>query len=418
MLDYKFDPKAVYLVAVTYGPDSMALLDMMQNEGVKPVVCCVNYHVFSDASDSYAQLKAYCEAKGLPFEYLDCATLPESERYPEGADFSFWARRVRYDFFRSVYEKRGAEALFVAHQLDDVLEAYLLEKQGEIKRGKYGLSPVSEVEGMLVVRPLLAWTHNDLVSYDREHGIPYSEQSEIFEIEHTRGDLRKTVIAHLSAVEREAILNEMRAKKEGEFSLSKELGQRIDEGEELEIRALIALPRDEFASAVVRFCSHVSGHVALTPKSIDEIRAFLLSRKTNDAYPLGGNAYLIKEYDIVFLGKQWDTLPYTYTLEQPGELHTEQFDLDFSMGAEDRGIHAEDYPLTIRTALPSDSYVSHGFLQNVFRAFSVWKMPTKLRYIWPVFIDKNGKIIYVPRYARNFQEYHSSVLKLHLPEEE
>ena len=33
MLDYKFDPKAVYLVAVTYGPDSMALLDMMQNEG-------------------------------------------------------------------------------------------------------------------------------------------------------------------------------------------------------------------------------------------------------------------------------------------------------------------------------------------------------------------------------------------------
>ena len=143
MLDYKFDPKAVYLVAVTYGPDSMALLDMMQNEGVKPVVCCVNYHVFSDASDSYAQLKAYCEAKGLPFEYLDCATLPESERYPEGADFSFWARRVRYDFFRSVYEKRGAEALFVAHQLDDVLEAYLLEKQGEIKSGKYGLSPVS-----------------------------------------------------------------------------------------------------------------------------------------------------------------------------------------------------------------------------------------------------------------------------------
>ncbi len=418
MLNYKFNPKAVYLVAVTYGPDSMALLDMMQKEGVKPVVCCVNYHVFSDASDTYALLKAYCEARDLPFEYLDCATLPEGERYPEGADFSFWARRVRYDFFRSVYQKRGAEALFVAHQLDDVLEAYLLEKQGEIKNGKYGLSPVSEVEGMLVVRPLLAWTHNDLVSYDREHAIPYSEQSEIFEIEHTRGTLRKNVIAHLSAVEREALINEMRAKKEGEFSLTKELGQQIDEGGELEIRALIALPRDEFASTMVHFCSHVPEHIALTPKVIEEIRAFLLSRKTNDAFPLGGNAYLIKEYDIVFLGKQWDTLPFTYTLEKPGELHTEQFDLDFSMGAEDRGIHAEDYPLTIRTALPSDSYVTHGFLQNVFRAFSVWKMPTKLRYVWPVFLDKNGKIIYVPRYARNFQEYHSSVLKLHLPDVE
>ena len=34
------------------------------------------------------------------------------------------------------------------------------------------------------------------------------------------------------------------------------------------------------------------------------------------------------------------------------------------------------------------------------------------------FLDKNGKIIYVPRYARNFQEYHSSVLKLHLPDVE
>ena len=41
MLDYKFDKNGTYLLSGTFGPDSMALLDMVQKEGIKPIVCCV-----------------------------------------------------------------------------------------------------------------------------------------------------------------------------------------------------------------------------------------------------------------------------------------------------------------------------------------------------------------------------------------
>lgn len=415
MLNYKFNPQSTYLVAVTFGPDSMALLDMLQKEGISPVVCCVNYHVSPTADEDYGNLRAYCQEKGLEFEYFDTYNLKPEDKLKEGEDFKFWARKVRYGFFREVYVRRDAEALFLAHQLDDIIETYLLEKEGKEIQGKYGLAPVNEMDGMLVVRPLLSWTHHDLVSYVEEHHIPYSKQSEVFEIEHIRNGIRKNVIAHLNAVEREQILEEMRAKKEGEIRLARSLQTAIDEGEELSIRSLIALPKDEFASTLVRFVSKADEPVKLHASDFDAIRKFMLGRKTNDVYRLSENVCLVKTYDLVFLSKQFDTLPYTYVLEAPGKMSNEHFELDFSMGAEDRGITEADYPLTIRTAIPSDTYVSHGFLQNVYSAYSVWKMPAKLRYVWPVFLNKDGKIIYVPRYAMNFRETHTSVLRLRLP---
>lgn len=416
MLNYKFNPTSTYIVAVTYGPDSMALLDMLQKEGIRPVVCCVNYHVSPTADEDYGNLRLYCKDKGLDFEYFDTNNLKPEDKLKEGEDFKFWARRVRYDFFHEVYIRRDAEALFLAHQLDDVIESYLLEKEGKEKPGKYGISPVSDLDGMIVVRPLLQWTHHDLVSYVEEHRIPYSKSSEVFEIEHLQNGIRKNVISRLNAVEREQILEEMRAKKEGEIRLTRSLQTAIEEGEELSIRSLIALPRDEFASTLVKFVAKADEPVKLHASDIDAIRKFMLNRKTNDVYRLGEKVCLVKTYDFVFLSQQFDTLPYTYVLEAPGKMSNEHFVLDFSMGAEDRGITAEDYPLTIRSAIPSDAYVNHGFLQSVYSSYSVWKMPAKLRGIWPIFLNKDGKIIYVPRYAMNFREHHTSILRLRLPD--
>ena len=417
MLNYKFNANAAYLVAVSFSADSMALLDMLQKEGIKPIVCCVNYRFGPHCEFDYQSLRSYCKEKGLPFEYFDTATLPEEKKYHEGDVFSDWARKARYEFFHSVYAKYDAEALFLAHQMDDLLEVYLNEKAGKGHAKFYGMSPVAEVGGMLVIRPLLEWTHHDLVAYDKEHRVPYSERSEQYEEEHIRSDLRKNVISKLNAVDRDNLLNEMKAKKDNEIQLTNDLRKKVQDGDELDIRALIALPRDEFAAVLTDFCMNSPEPYLLKAKDIKAIREFILSRKTNDAYPLKGSTYLIKEYDVVFLGKQFKILPYTYVLEAPGKLSNEHFDLDFSQGAEDRGIKAEDYPLTIRTAIPSDTFANHGYLQNVLRAYSVWKMPAKLRHLWPVFLNKDGKIVYVPRYAMNFREYHSSVLKLHMPEE-
>ena len=43
-LNYKFNPNEMYLLACSYGPDSMCLLDLLFKAGVKFVCCHVNYH--------------------------------------------------------------------------------------------------------------------------------------------------------------------------------------------------------------------------------------------------------------------------------------------------------------------------------------------------------------------------------------
>ena len=201
MLDFKFDPKATYLIACTYGPDSMALLDMVQKKGGKPIVCCINYHLFATSNEDAASLADYCKKAGLEMEYLDCDALPEESKQKEGTDFKLWARKIRYAFFQEQYAKHHASGLFVAHQQDDVIESYLMEKEGMEKSGGYALSPMQEVAGMMVIRPLLHFTHQDLLEYNEENHVPYSSNSEKAESEFIRSEIRKR-IARLNEVER------------------------------------------------------------------------------------------------------------------------------------------------------------------------------------------------------------------------
>ncbi len=416
MFNFNIDPEATYLVACTYGADSMALLDMLLKKGAKPVVVSINYHRFDSTPEDFAGLAGFCKEKGLAFEFLDADSLPEDKKFHEGDDFKVWARNTRYDFFQAVYKKYDAQALYLAHQQDDMLADYLRQKRLN-KFDETGFAEVRTVRGMMVVRPLIHYSHQDLLDYNRENQVPYSRRSDAFEAFHVQDPIRQE-IADLNEIDRGRLEEEMHAKNENQLRLSSELQQKAAKSEELEIRALFALPKDDFSTTIIRFVNSGKESVHLNDEDIQKIRRFLLKPQASDVYKLKGNTFLVKQYDVIFLGHRFDKLPYSYVLEKPGKLSTEEFDIDFSMGAEDRFIKEEDYPLTIRTALPADTFVFTGFLMNVLEAYSSWKMPVKLRYVWPVFVNKNGKIVYVPRYREHFQEYHTSILQMHIGDKE
>lgn len=411
MLDYKFDKDGSYIVACTYGPDSMALVDMLQKEGVKPIVAAVNYNKFRHSSEDYEKLATYCSEHDLPYEYLDADTLPQSQKYHDGDDFAEWARHTRYDFFRNLYMKYDASALVLAHQEDDLIEAYLRQKDRKVKGDRYGYSTVYTAYGMMIIRPLLHYSREDLLAYNDENHVPYSMEEDRYENEYTRSEARK-VIAALSEIERDQLLQEMQFRNEDSTNLVNSVVEAINEGEELNVRTLISLSQGQFATTMSKFITKFAPKAKITPAKLAKIRAFLLNEKATDSFRVDEKVYIIKEYDLVTVGDSFDDLPYSYTLAAPGVLDTDQFYLDFSMGAEDRRIKPEDYPLTIRTAIPSDLFVCNSYLQPVRTLYSVWEMPVNLRYIWPIFVNKNGKIIYVPRYRKEFSEYHTSILRM------
>lgn len=413
MFKFKFEKNRNYLVACSFAADSMALLDGLVAKGILPVVCYVDYHNAPSAVDDMRNLGTYCASKGIILEILDTAALPQCK---EG-EFPEWSRRARYDFFLEMYAKYDAASIFIPHTEDDMIETYLTQKKtgGKIKR--YGLNPISTFEGMIVVRPMLGFSDQDLLSYVREKKIPFSEEMTNFEYEHTHNEFRQEV-NKLNEVERGQIVDEIKAANDDKLKFFGDLEKIASESDELNIREIIALDKDEFAETLIHFVNNSEESVSLKDKDIKEIRKMCLSGQPNASYFLKGETCLIKEYDTLILGHDPLNLPYCYVMEKPGVLKTSHFEVDFSMGAEDRNIKGEDYPISIRTALPADQYILSDYLYSVRSLYSDWKMPMRLREIWPVIANSNGKVVYVPRYRRDFVEYHSSLLKINVKEDE
>jgi tRNA(Ile)-lysidine synthetase-like protein len=414
VLDYKFGEDNVYLLPVTYGAASMALLDMMQKEGKKPVVCFVNYHFGEDIDKAETALKQYCQQNDLTLEICDTRFVSQ-----EGKDDDYidWQRKTRYNFFTETYKKYDAAAIFIAHIQDDIIESYLRTKADGIKKINYGYTKISQNHGMVVVRPLLDFTRQDLQEYCEGNNVPFLPEAVDFE--HANSSSIRKHVDSLNEVERGQLLDEMKKENSEKINFIRDIDNSISEVNELEIRAILALNQDEFLETLINFVNHASPiHITITPELAKSIRKMCLDKKSNMSIKLKGDVYLVKEYDIISIDKDGLDMPYSYVIEKPGKFSCESFDLDFSMGAEDRNIKDSDYPLTVRSALPQDNYNYGGYLAPVRRMLVAAGISPRLLHIWPVFLNKDGKIIYVPRYKKGFSEYHSSVLNIHVKNDE
>lgn len=407
----ELNPEGTYILSCAYGPDSMCLLDLTLEHGIKPIVCFVNYHSYDSMENEQNDLATYCKAKGLVLEVFDTASIDQTGKED---DFANWARKARYAFFKEIYDKYNADALLIPHSQDDLLETYLTTKKLGYKFDRYGYSPISTNDGMVVIRPLLAFSREDILEHNRRANVPYSEHMSLYEHQHTRSIVRQE-IERMNEIERAQIMEKMNAEYNDKSSFVGAIVNKTKMSEELGIRELIALPQDDFFAALSRFVANKSPiKISLKSKQIKEIRAMLLDYNPVMTYQLKDNVYLVKEYDIISVEVDPEKINYSYRLDSPTQLETKEFSLDFSMGAEDRGIKLEDYPLTIRTMLPGDNYSYRGYQVPVRRVYLDEEMPRAYRDIWPVFVNKDSKIVYVPRYRKNFKEYHTSKLELHL----
>ena len=87
------DKSKKYVVACSFGPDSMALLDMMIKENYDLVVAHVNYHKRKESDFEQSSLIEYCKKHGVHCCVLDKRDLKHAGNFQE------WARRFRYQFF-------------------------------------------------------------------------------------------------------------------------------------------------------------------------------------------------------------------------------------------------------------------------------------------------------------------------------
>ena len=180
-----------FVLACSFGPDSMALFKMMLDAGLNFVVAHVNYRKRKESDFEEQSLREYCKKHNKVIEVLDL----KDHKYTK--NFQAEARELRYKFFAEVAKKYNAEVVFTAHQLDDHLETYFMQKdRGYVSY--YGIKPFSEIFGVKVMRPLLDHTKKDLEEFDIRNNVPFSIDVSNLSDNYTRNKIRHSIIDKLS----------------------------------------------------------------------------------------------------------------------------------------------------------------------------------------------------------------------------
>src|SRR2546428_7786685 len=181
------------VLAVSGGGDSVALLDLMRavapGRGLSLVVAHADHGIQTDSRLVGEAVSRLAQSCGVAFELGE---LPLGSDATETA-----ARRARYAWLAVVRQAHAARYLVTAHHSDDQIETILLRLlRGSGPAGLAGM-PARARGGL--VRPLLAFTHNDLVEYVAARRLPVHDDPANRDPKHLRSWVRTVLLPLLSA---------------------------------------------------------------------------------------------------------------------------------------------------------------------------------------------------------------------------
>ena len=212
------EPEATLLVALSGGADSVALLRALLAVGRRVEAAHCNFHLRGAESERDQRFaESLCERLGVRLHTAGFDTRAEARRHGESIEMA--ARRLRYEWFGHLLDRRTADVVAVAHHADDNAETLLLN----LVRGTgwRGLGGMGWRRGR-VVRPMLGTTHEEAVGYLSRCGQPYVTDSSNLVPDVKRNRLRLEVMPRLR--ERLAKVETLRSKQ----GRVKELNAEID----------------------------------------------------------------------------------------------------------------------------------------------------------------------------------------------
>ncbi len=184
------------IVAVSGGPDSMCLLDVLYKlKGELKFdieVAHVNHGIRKESDDEKVYVENYCNNRNIPFHYLK-VNVPEISKEKKMSEEAC-GREIRYNFFEDIRNETNATSIAVAHNLNDNIETILLnEIRGCGLKGLTGM----DFRYNKIIRPLLSIEKKDILLYNYELELnPCIDKTNEEEI-YLRNKIRLTLIPYL-----------------------------------------------------------------------------------------------------------------------------------------------------------------------------------------------------------------------------
>ncbi|MFD1106324.1 tRNA lysidine(34) synthetase TilS [Sphingobium olei] len=204
------DDAARFGIAVSGGPDSMALLSLAARLYAGRVeAVTVDHQLRPEAAEEAAMVARWCAGAGVPHAILT----PDA---PVTGNVQNWARIMRYRLIEQWGSARGIDWIMTAHHADDQLETMIMR----LNRGSgvAGLAGVRARTGR-VIRPLLGVRKAALVTLAQAQGLPFVDDPSNVDRRFDRAALR-AVLAGVDWIDAEAAGRSAAALAEAEAALA------------------------------------------------------------------------------------------------------------------------------------------------------------------------------------------------------
>ena len=181
-----FSPGDRVLVAVSGGPDSLALLhvlhELREEWGLHLEVAHLQHGIRGEEAKQDARYVAALAVKlGLAF-HLQEIDLPELRSRAGKGNLEALARAQRYQFFAQIAQRQGLNLIATAHTQDDQAETILMWLlRGAGRTGLGGINPLQALHssgdewprGCAIVRPFLKISKAEILEFLRQRQIDY-----------------------------------------------------------------------------------------------------------------------------------------------------------------------------------------------------------------------------------------------------
>lgn len=409
------------LLAFSGGADSRALLHLLARycrEHETPLLAAhVNHGIRGEEALRDREFcKRVAAEYGIECEVLDADIPALAREHKTGLEAE--ARRVRYDFFRSVMEKRGIPLLATAHNADDRLETLIFNiARGCGLRGLCSIPPVRPFGDGLLIRPLLSATKSEIIRYCEENNLAYVTDSTNLDINCSRNLIRHKIIPALEELcpsIRENSARLISAAREGWEFVEGEADKFLakTDGESLPVSGLNKLP------GAVKHCVLSKLYAAASGRELEEVHVRALSVLLQKGLP--GSALslpgriraviengrldfvadprrrVLPEHFAIPLAEGLNLLPggaimLTTSERRPAEVSE-------NLTCRDSVRLRAGEGLVARSFLPGDTVRFRGMTKKVRRLLRETGLPLDERYLVPIVCDPDG-VLWIPGVA-------------------
>lgn len=201
-----------YLVGVSGGRDSVALVDLLQEAGYGNLVLCHLNHCLRGRSSGQdaSFVRRLGAGRRLPVEVerVDVKALAKLAKI----SLETAARQARLTFFAGLAGKHRCPRVLLGHHADDQVETVImrlfrgagpegLEGMREVVRQRVvlesGMGAPRSGRRIELIRPLLGWWRRDIDAYVAERGLPFREDRDNSERSFLRNRVRHELIPEL-----------------------------------------------------------------------------------------------------------------------------------------------------------------------------------------------------------------------------